>query len=168
MKNIPIVIDFDKTLSRDDSLIKSLRALSPTKKMYAFFLMVLCGRLSLKRYLFLNNLMVSEVVYNRKILKLAISRNAVIVSGSLDKYLKRLLSKIIPEERIFGTTKINLIGRNKKKFLEDKYGYKNFDYIGDSFSDIHVWKAARKSYTVKRLRLYRLFVPHLKSTNDLI
>ena len=163
-----LVVDFDKTLSRDDSLIKSLRALSVSKKIYAIFLMALCGRLSLKRYLFYNNLMVSEVVYNSKLLELVISRNGVIVSGSLDKYLKRLLSKIIPEERIFGTTKINLTGRNKKKFLEDKYGYKKFDYIGDSFSDIYVWKAARNSYTVKRLRLYRVFVPNLKSANDLI
>ena len=163
-----LVFDFDKTLSRDDSLIKSLRALSVSKKIYAIFLLALYGRLSLKRYLFYNNLMLSEVVYNSKLLELVISRNGVIVSGSLDKYLKRLLSKIIPEERIFGTTKINLIGRNKKKFLEDKYGYKKFDYIGDSFSDIHVWKASRNSYTVKRLRLYRLFVPNLKSANDLI
>ena len=113
-----LIIDFDKTLSSDDSLIKSFKALSALKKIHVIFLAAILGKVSLKKYLFHNNLMTINISYNMKILKLAISRNAVIVSGSYDKYLKKLLSKIIPEERIFGTTKINLIGRNKKKFLD--------------------------------------------------
>ena len=89
------------------------------------------------------------------------------LSASYDSYLKKALKKIIKKDKIIGSSSFILKGEKKSIFLINKYGYKNFDYIGDSISDIHVWKAARNAYTVKRLGLYKLFVPHLKHIDEL-
>lgn len=166
--NVPLVIDFDKTLFKGDSLIKSFLAFNVKKKILISLLLMIHGKVYLKKYLWQNNFMILKIEFNSDLLQLAVSKKAFIVSGALDQYVKSVLLDFIPQKKIFGTKRINLTGSNKMKFLVKKFGYKKFDYIGDSFSDIHVWKAARNSYTVKRLRLYRLFVPNLKSANDLI
>lgn len=162
-----LIIDFDGTLSKGDSLIKSLQTLNVQKKILIFLLLVLRGRIYVKKYLWRNNFMDLRIEFNPTLLELAVSRKAFIVSGALDQYLKRVLLGIIPERRAFGTSIINLTGRNKMNFLVKKFGYKKFDYVGDSLTDIHVWKSARYAYTVKRLWLYKFFVPNLMCANEI-
>ena len=163
----PLIIDFDKTLIKDDSLFKSYLRLELKKKLLLLFFIIKNGKVDLKKYLWKNNLMTLNVEFNSNLLDLAVTRKAYIVSGSIDQYLKQLLYDFVPTNRIFGTKKLNLIGSNKKNFLVKKFGYKKFDYIGDSFSDICVWKAARKAYAVKRVWLYKFFVPSLKHVDEI-
>ena len=47
---------------------------------------------------------------------------------------------------VFATTAdLNLKGKNKAQFLVDKFGEGNFEYIGDSFADMAVWKVCGKA-----------------------
>lgn len=163
----PLIIDFDKTLIKGDSLLKSYLRLDLKKKILLVYFFFKRGKVDLKKYLWKNNLMTSNLEFNSNILQLAVIRKAFIVSGSIDQYVKKVLCDFVPPNRIFGTKYLNLTGNNKKKFLIKKFGYKKFDYIGDSFSDICVWNAARKAYTVKRLWLYKFFVPYLKHVDEI-
>ena len=43
---------------------------------------------------------------------------------------------------------LNLKGAVKAKYLNDEFGEKKYDYIGDSKADIHVWRHANNSYFV--------------------
>lgn len=43
---------------------------------------------------------------------------------------------------------LNLTGPNKAKQLVARFGEHGFDYVGDSASDIEVWRHARKAYVV--------------------
>ena len=162
-----LIFDFDNTLISDDSLAKSFQSLNLRNKILILLLLSMRGKVYIKNYLWQNGYMKLNIKFNSNFLKLAVSRKAFIVSGSLDPFVKSVLLGIIPKKRIFGTKKINLTGRNKMKFLVKKFGHKKFDYIGDSFSDIHIWKAARNAYTVKRVGLYKLFVPHIRHINEL-
>ena len=44
--------------------------------------------------------------------------------------------------------KINLKGKVKAEFLNSRYGFKNYEYIGDSLDDLYVWKNANKAITI--------------------
>lgn len=164
-----LIFDFDNTLVAVDTLTKSFLSLKISKKILILFLFLIHGKVYIKNYLWHNNLMNLNIKFNQNLLKLALHRKAYVVSGSFDPYVKRVLLGVIPKMRIFGTKKkVNLTGLNKMRFLVKKFGYKKFDYIGDSFSDIHIWKAAKHSYTVRRLWIYRIFVPNLKHINEIL
>lgn len=45
-------------------------------------------------------------------------------------------------------TEKNFIGSNKGLFLSEKFGEKSFDYIGNAYVDIKVWKYARQAIIV--------------------
>lgn len=163
-----LIFDFDNTLAVEDTLIKSFLTLKLSKKVLIFLLFLIHGKVYVKHYLWHNNLMNLHIKFNSNLLKLALRKKGFIVTGSFDPYVKWALSGLIPKERIFGTKKANLTGRNKMRFLVKKFGYKKFDYIGDSFSDIKIWKSSNQCYTVRRLWLYKFFVPNLKHINEIL
>jgi 4-hydroxybenzoate polyprenyltransferase len=43
---------------------------------------------------------------------------------------------------------VNLAGRNKADALEARFGKGNFDYVGNSSADLHVWQVARRAIVV--------------------
>ena len=171
LNNRIMIIDFDNTLITCDSLFSSIFTLICKRRFFylfnCFIVLIFKGKLDLKKYLFFNNLMTYKFSFNQKVINVFESNESMIVSASYDSYLKKALKKIIKKDKIIGSSSFILKGEKKSIFLINKYGYKNFDYIGDSISDIHVWKAARNAYTVKRLGLYKLFVPHLKHIDEL-
>lgn len=168
MKKNSLIVDFDNTLIFGDSLIMSIKCLSLLQIIKIISsIKDIKSKVDFKKYLFNKNLMVKHVSFNNTILDFVISRNAYIVTGAIDQYVKLLLCDFVSPNRIFGTKDFNLTGNNKKEFLVKKFGYKKFDYIGDSFSDICVWKAARKAYTVKRYWIYKFFVPYLMHIDEI-
>ena len=46
------------------------------------------------------------------------------------------------------TENLNLIGESKANYLKKRFGFKKFDYIGDSIVDLHIWKIANKAIIV--------------------
>ena len=46
----------------------------------------------------------------------------------------------------FGTRpEVNLTGPRKAGFLQDRFGPRGFDYAGDSWADLEVWRVARRA-----------------------
>ncbi len=52
------------------------------------------------------------------------------------------------DEAMGSTDTLNLKGPNKAKALIARFGEKSFDYVGDHFVDIHVWKHSAGSYVI--------------------
>ena len=46
----------------------------------------------------------------------------------------------------FGTRpEVNLTAERKADFLKERFGVRGFDYAGDSWADLHVWRVARRA-----------------------
>ena len=170
LNNKIMIIDFDNTLITCDSLFFSFFTLVCKRRFFylfnCFIILIFKGKLDLKKYLFINNLMTYKFTFNQKVINIFKSNDSMIVSASYDSYLKKVLKKIIKKDKIIGSNSFILKGKKKSIFLINKYGYKNFNYIGDSFSDIPVWRASYQPFTVRRLFFYRLFVPNLKHVDQ--
>jgi hydroxymethylpyrimidine pyrophosphatase-like HAD family hydrolase len=70
-----------------------------------------------------------------------------LVSATPDNFLKLILNEQKTFDDIFGSTKINLKGSKKLKFIQQKWNI-DFAYIGDSNADIPIFKVAKESYKV--------------------
>jgi len=159
MKNL--IIDFDNTLAFQYSLLIAFLKIPFYLNIYVLILFPF-NKVFVKKFLYEKGYMPKQLKFNDKIMALAQKENAFIISGSYEKYLLQILNKKIKKNRIIGTSSINLTGANKCKFILSKFGSGNYDYIGDSFSDIKIWKYAKNPYTVKRYFLYKLFIKNLK------
>lgn len=74
-------------------------------------------------------------------------RKCVLATASPGKWAQEINALMGgPFEEVLATTKHNLKGPAKASALEDRFGKKGFDYVGNSTADIPVWKAARKGY----------------------
>ena len=172
LKNKIMIIDFDNTLITTDSLFYTFYILAINFRISVLIrclvILLLKGKLSLKRYMYETNLMILSYNFNSKVLGLFKKNNAVLVSASYEPFLKKVLRKRINSKKIIGSRSYILKGRRKATFISNNYGYKNFNYIGDSFSDISCWLASYQPYTVRRLYLYKFFVPNLKHINEIL
>ena len=157
-RNIPLIVDLDGTLIRTDMLCESfLIAIRNNLLVILFvFFWIFYGRNFLKYKLaqYASNLDVDLLPFNAELiswLKCEKKKSRVII-------LCTATHKIIADQigmhlglfnEIFSTNdNLNLSGRNKAKFLKKQFGLKGFDYIGNSFADINVWKIARYAYGV--------------------
>lgn len=74
------------------------------------------------------------------------SKNRALVSGSDHRIVKIIAERIGGFSVVQGSTaKRNLTGKNKAKFLEERFE-QGFAYIGDSNVDVNVWQIADLSY----------------------
>ncbi|MET0535093.1 MAG: hypothetical protein ABW171_12780, partial [Steroidobacter sp.] len=55
---------------------------------------------------------------------------------------------------------LNLAGRNKAALLEERFGYRGFDYCGNERRDLHVWERARGAVVVGGIELSREAAKH--------
>jgi phosphoserine phosphatase len=79
-----------------------------------------------------------------------------IYAEGVAKYL-RFFDEVMASDKTF-----NLSSHNKADKLVEKFGEKNFDYIGDHSRDIPVWEAADLTIIVKEFASKKL----LKKTKD--
>ena len=80
--------------------------------------------------------------------ELEAGRTCLMATASPMKWAKEINDSLgSPFDEIFATLPSgeNLKGPTKARVLEDRFGKKGFDYVGDSISDIPVWKAARQA-----------------------
>ena len=64
------------------------------------------------------------------------------IANSISKYLN-LFSKVYASNESF-----NLKGENKAIKLVKIFGFKKFDYVGNSFDDLAVWKNSNNAIVV--------------------
>ena len=152
-----LVVDLDGTLFHGDMLFESLCSAvsSDWRCLPRSLVALLSGRASLKRYLAAaSNVDVSTLRYNQEVVRFAhhwrSSGGRVVLVTASDH---ALAEKVSAHLGIFDEThgsngKLNLKGKEKAKFLVDRFGSKGFAYVGDSRADMPVWGCASTAITV--------------------
>ena len=74
-------------------------------------------------------------------------KETLLVSGSPDSFIKRIIGPMAIFDRIHGSLKKNLTGQDKLRFIQDS-GYLPFSYIGDSSVDLPIFNASSHAYVI--------------------
>jgi len=156
-KNIPLCVDLDHTFARTDLLHETFVDASkqnPINILKSLFWLSK-GRSYLKKKLFeISNINIDSIPLNQEVFKYCKDeskngRDVYLVSASSEKVIDQFLKKHSFFTDGWGSSEsYNLKGVNKAKFLEGKFGEKNFDYIGDSRADLAIWRKSNKSLLV--------------------
>ena len=151
-KSVPLVIDLDGTLIKNDtvieSIIKSINSnILNIIKIFLFYF----NKKKLKIFLEKFSLSISEIKFNNNIIQLIDSnykkKKMILCTGASSTQSKIIYDHLDKFDSYFSSTKdLNLVGKNKMNFLLDIYGNNNFDYVGNSFTDIYIWRKSRKIY----------------------
>lgn len=131
----------------------------PSRLLHLLFVLMKSGRAALKYELSLCvSLDATLLPYNDAVLSYVKSearqgREVWLVTASPQHYADSIATHL----KCFSGTmassrRQNLKGDKKAQHLLAKFGFKGFDYIGDSNSDIAVWGKAKKSFVVSNSR----------------
>ena len=151
-KNV-VVVDLDETLLKSDILYESfLSAVANDWRNIFKSLSVLLwhGKPTLKKFLSKkSNLDLNTLPFDKQILYYIEKCKAKGCHLALVTATNHHLAKLIAEklglfDEVYGSDdKTNLKGAKKADFLVSKYGTNNFTYLGDSYSDLPVWRVAK-------------------------
>lgn len=148
---LPLCVDLDGTLVYSDTLwelfIRALKTCPWILFLLPFF--ILRGKSHLKYFLFkrCGNL-VNTLPFNNKLLEYlkiqkSEGRKIYLVTASNQDFAKNIVSEFDIFDDVFGSNeRLNLRGKNKAKFLTEKFGSQNFAYAGNDNTDLEVWKDA--------------------------
>jgi 4-hydroxybenzoate polyprenyltransferase len=157
-----LCVDLDGTLIKSDLLFESILLLLKQNP-WSVFLIVwwsLRGRSSLKRQLAIAApLSVEKLPYRQDILEFLRSerksgRQILLVTAADQIVAEAIATHVSQFDGVYGSDGVvNLRGSAKAGFLAGMLGKSNFDYIGDSYSDLPVWSMARLAYVVGNKRM---------------
>jgi 4-hydroxybenzoate polyprenyltransferase/phosphoserine phosphatase len=161
---VPLCVDLDGTLIKTDLLLESLFALVK-QNVWATFLILwwlLHGRSRLKRELAARVTPPFDMLpYRRDVLDFLQSerqsgRQILLVTAADQSLAEKFSAHLGLFDAVYGTEgSVNLKGQAKAGFLAGMLGKGNFDYCGDSYSDLPVWSVARSAYVVGSENLAR-------------
>lgn len=151
-----LVVDLDHTLLKSDMLFESFWSAfgrdwrSPLRSTLALSR----GKAALKRYLAQSaQVDVTSLPYDEEVISyIEAWRDAggrtALITASDDKFAQDIGNHLKLFDDIHGSNGIeNLKGERKARFLIEKYGEKQFSYMGDSEADLAVWKHAKRAIT---------------------
>lgn len=159
---LPLCVDLDGTLIKTDVLLESVIVWLKQNPWAAVLVpwWLLRGRAFLKRELALRVEVAAEKLpYQEDVLEFlrserASGRQLLLVTGSDQVIGERVAAYLNQFDAVYGSDgTVNLKGEAKAGFLTGRLGKGNFDYIGNSASDLPVWRAARAAYVVGSERL---------------
>jgi phosphoserine phosphatase len=156
--NIPLVLDFDGTLQRDDLSKLALAWLWRTAPMRAFWVIVQgimrgkpAAKLAMEEVAFHHNYM-PQLRWNTALIKAAkaTKQPILVATGSPERWVAALLHEAKLNWPVLGTTIIsgNFIAKRKARALVARFGQGGFDYAGNSKADLAVWQACRHAWVV--------------------
>jgi len=153
----PLVVDLDGTLIHTDMLHESAIRLLRDKPHFVLAIpfWLSRGKALLKQKLahHVNN-DITSLPFNQQLIdwlqsQKDLGRKLVLctasdksIAGAIANHLK-LFDAVIASEGIK-----NLAGQNKANALVEKYGYKGFDYVGNSSVDLLVWEKSKQGVVV--------------------
>ena len=152
-----LVIDLDGTLIKSDMLHETFwSALSKNwKTPFKAVGALLSGKEKLKSFLsFSSEVDFETLPYNNTVIEyIKNHRNTgghtTLVTASNQAIAIKIAEHLELFDEVHGSSEsVNLKGQSKAEFLKDRFGVKNYDYIGDSSADIPIWKGAEKAITV--------------------
>jgi 4-hydroxybenzoate polyprenyltransferase len=155
-ETVPLVVDLDGTLLRTDLLLESALCLIKQKPWLALLMpfWLLKGRAYLKRRLFrLIRIDVSLLPLHDEVLawlrdEKMRGRRLILATASDSEQARAVVEPLRLFETVLGSDgQRNLKGRRKLKAIREVCG-EQFDYIGNSMADLHIWKGCRQSVLV--------------------
>jgi 4-hydroxybenzoate polyprenyltransferase len=155
-QDVPLCIDLDGTLIRSDLLAESALSLLARNPLYLFPMAgwLLHGRAHLKRRIAERSAPdVAGLPYDGRVLEWlrgeAGSRRRVLCTASDQKFAEAVAAHVGCFDMALGSDgNRNLSGSNKAETLCSLYGEGGFDYAGNSWVDLAVWKHARCAIVV--------------------
>ena len=156
-----LVINLDGTLVKSDMLYETFW--SAFEKNLFIPLISICklffGKSHIKNFLANNaNFDVETLPYNKIVIDY-IQRHksqggkVALVSSSAELVALKISKHINLFDEVYASSKqIKLNGINKALFLNQRYGIRKYDYLGNSLEDIQIWKYSNKAITIDASR----------------
>jgi 4-hydroxybenzoate polyprenyltransferase/phosphoserine phosphatase len=153
----PLCVDLDGTLIRSDILWESIIPLikKPLTGLRAFF-SLLKGKAAMKSVLADHiNIEPTSLPYREELLTFlyqerSAGRKLYLVTATHQSIADRIALHLGIFDGVLATDMdINLGGEKKRQLLEQHFGYKGYDYIGDHLKDLPVFASARYSILVE-------------------
>lgn len=153
-KNIPLFIDLDGTLIKEDLSHRAFFYFFKTKPMVCLFhilIFLFLGRPYLKEKISKNFIVnisnlkknISCIEYIKKHKKN--NRMVYLISGSHQLLVNQINNQLNLFNNVFGTYEdFNMVGKNKIFYINNKLGIFDFDYIGNSKQDLPIWNYTQK------------------------
>lgn len=166
----PLIVDLDGTLILTDNFYESLLFYLKNFPLNIFLLIIKLfrGKLELKKYLSnFYDFNPKYLPYNEELLnllkkeKISNKRKIYICTGSVESIAKKIYKHLKIFDGVYYSDKTNLVGLNKSKFLTNKFGKDGFDYIGNSFTDIGVWKFSKEKIVTNASFLLKILLKNI-------
>ena len=170
--NVPLIVDLDHTLIDTDLLfLSSLGVLSKRPWLIGHYLFWLSkGKGFLKDQLVRRfEINIPELPYNESVISYILERKKegskiVLATASHKNYAFAVAKHLKFFDDVMATNKdFNLSSQNKADTLVDRFGEKNFDYMGDHMRDLPVWEVSRLSIIVNAKNRIIISTKHLKT-----
>lgn len=153
----PVVVDLDGTLIHTDMLHESAIRLFKENPFTAFLLpfILLNGKAFLKRYIASQFKFDPQTLpYNQELLKWlkrqhTEGRQLILCTASDKRIADHIAAHLgIFDEVIASDGILNLAGENKAATLVQRFGRQGYDYAGNSYKDLPVWRQADRAIVV--------------------
>lgn len=155
--NTPIAVDLDGSLIHTDILYETfIRAVF--RHPWCLFMLIpwlLKGRAYLKlRLAELVDFDIAALPYNQELLGYLHeqkSRDLILCTATNETLARNIANHLgIFSDAIGSTATVNLTGTKKAELLCQKFGEKNFSYVGNEARDLKIWKYAASAIVVER------------------
>mgnify|MGYP001029128580 CR=1 FL=1 len=152
-----LVVDLDGTLLRSDMLYETFWDAFATNWFTPLMAMreLFNGKAALKLYLAEHpNVDVTRLPYDEEIINFIIQHRdnggrVALVTATNQTLAIRIAEHLEIFDEVYGSgSGQNLKGQMKAQFLLERYGQRNFIYMGDAAADLPVWTLASKIVTV--------------------
>lgn len=157
MESVPLVVDLDGTLIRTDTLHESLLALVRHRPLALLRLptWLLRGKAQLKKEVAQHaRINIETLPLNEELItwlrdQQATGRRIILATGADASIANQVADRVhLFDEVMSSDGTLNLAGANKATALQERFGTKGFDYVGNSSTDLPVWQHARHAIAV--------------------
>ena len=152
-----LVVDLDGTLAKTDVLVESVIRLLGRSPWLVFPMIgwLLGGKAEFKRRVAERvELDVAWLPYHPDVLRLAEEaraqgRKVVLATAAAERHAKAVASHLgLFDEVLSSSDSLNLSGDRKAELLVKAFGERGFDYVGNAYADLRVWRVARQAILV--------------------
>lgn len=152
-----LIVDLDGTLIKTDILLESLMALLKQNLFVCLWIpfWLLKGKSYVKNQIAKRvELDVSSLPYNQDVLDYVLKaksegRSCYLATGTVRKFAEKINQHLGLFDEVFATDEgTNLTGKDKSASLNQRFGEKQYDYIGNSSVDLSVWKTSASAIVV--------------------
>lgn len=166
----PLVVDLDGTLLRTDSLYEcsSKFILSHPLNFFIILSWLWKGIAYLKTKLFTHtHLDPTCLPFNQALLawikkQKQSGRRIILATATHEAFAKQISKHTGLFDLVLASSdSTNLKGIKKRDALVGLFGKRGFDYVGNSYADIPIWLAARKSYVVSSSQKFIVYLKNI-------